>query len=502
MVAGLQRSIQGPNHKWWALVTVALGTFMATLDSSIVNISLPAILTYFRSDLATIQWVVLAYLLAITSLLLTFGRLADIWGRKKVYTIGFGIFTLGSLVCGLAPTPAYLIGARVIQAVGAAMLQSNGLAIATAVFPDKERGRALGINGTIVATGITLGPAIGGVLVGAFGWQSIFSVNLPVGLIGIGLALLVLQEERISTRRAGATARFDPLGAILIAVALSTLLLALNRGSVAGWGSPRIIGLFAVAILCFAAFIVVERRVAAPILDLTLFRIRAFATGNVAALCSFLAISTNAFLMPFFLQLVLGFGPAQAGLLLMPTSLTLAIVAPLSGWLSDRFGARFLASLGLAISALALLLLSFLTAGAHYSDILFRLILLGVGIGTFNSPNSSAIFSSVPRDRYGVIGGFISMIRNSGQVIGVAIAGAVVVAAIAPVVGDAGLDALRTGGNGAGRNALLDAFMQGFRQVFLLSAIIAACGAVISILRGPSTVAAAPAAPAAVPGDD
>ena len=504
MVAGLQRAIQGPNHKWWALVTVALGTFMATLDSSIVNISLPAILTYFHSDLATIQWVVLAYLLAITSLLLTFGRLADIWGRKKVYTIGFGVFTLGSLACGLAPTPTFLIAARVAQAVGAAMLQANGLAITNAVFPGKERGRALGINGTVVATGTTLGPTIGGVLVGVFGWQSIFFVNLPVGLVGIGLAMLVLQEERISTRREGAAARFDPLGAILISIALIALLLGLNRGDVARWGSPQILGLFATAIICFGAFIYVERRVVAPILDLTLFRIRAFATGNIAALCSFLAISTNAFLMPFFLQLVLGFSPAQAGLLLTPTSLTLAVVAPLSGWLSDRLGARLLSSLGLAISALALLSLSFLTAGAHYSDVLFRLILLGVGIGIFNPPNSSAIFSSVPRDRYGVVGGFLSMVRNSGQVVGVAIAGALIVAAIAPVVGEAGLDALRSGAGGGSSNALLNAFMQGFRHAFILSAILAAFGAVVSVLRGPSAAPtpAVPVTPAAAPSDD
>lgn len=494
MLARWQRAIHGPNHKWWALVTVAIGTFMATLDSSIVNISLPAILSYFHSDLATIQWVVLAYLLAITALLLTFGRLADIWGRKKVYTIGFGVFTLGSLACGLAPTPSYLIGARVVQAVGAAMLQANGLAITSAIFPGKERGRALGINGAVVATGTTIGPTIGGLLVGAFGWQSIFFVNLPVGLIGIALALLVLEEGRISTRREGATTRFDPLGALLLAVALTTLLLALNRGDTSGWGSPPIIGLFAAALVCFAAFVFVERRVTAPLLDLTLFKIRAFATGNLAALCSFLAISANAFLMPFFLQLVLGFSPAQAGLLLTPTSLTLAVVAPLSGWLSDRLGARLLSSLGLAISSLALFLLSLLTAGAHYSDVLFRLILLGIGIGIFNSPNSAALFSSVPRDRYGVVSGFLPMMRNSGQVIGVALAGALIVAAIAPVVGEAGLDALRAGAQGdAAPTALLGAFMQGFRHAFLLSAALAACGAVVSLLRGPRPGVATPA---------
>ncbi|CAA9581675.1 MAG: Uncharacterized MFS-type transporter [uncultured Thermomicrobiales bacterium] len=481
-----RRSVHGPNHKWWALVTVALGTFMATLDSSIVNISLPTILTHFRSDLATIQWVVLAYLLTVTSLLLTFGRLADIWGRKKVYTLGFGIFTVGSLASGLSPTPAALIVARIVQAIGAAMIQANGLAITSAVFPGPERGRALGINGTVVATGTTLGPAIGGVLVGAFGWQSIFFVNLPVGLVGIAMAVAILEEGRISTRREGASARFDPLGALLVSVGLITLLLALNRGAAVGWRSGQILGFFAIAVASFVAFIVVERRVVAPILDLALFRLRAFATGSLAALCSFLAISTNAFLMPFFLQLVLGFSPARAGLLLIPTSLTLAIVSPLSGSLSDRLGARTLSSIGLGISAVALFLLGGLSADAHYAEVLFRLILLGIGIGIFNSPNTAAVFGSVPRDRYGTVGGFLSMVRNTGQVVGVAIAGALLVAAITPVVGAAGLDALRTGAEGGATGGpLLGAFMQGFRRAFTLSAALAACGAVISLLRGP-----------------
>lgn len=467
-------------------MTVALGTFMATLDSSIVNISLPTILTHFRSDLATIQWVVLAYLLTVTSLLLTFGRLADIWGRKKVYTLGFGIFTVGSLASGLSPTPAALIVARIVQAIGAAMIQANGLAITSAVFPGPERGRALGINGTVVATGTTLGPAIGGVLVGAFGWQSIFFVNLPVGLVGIAMAVAILEEGRISTRREGASARFDPLGALLVSVGLITLLLALNRGAAVGWRSGQILGFFAIAVASFVAFIVVERRVVAPILDLALFRLRAFATGSLAALCSFLAISTNAFLMPFFLQLVLGFSPARAGLLLIPTSLTLAIVSPLSGSLSDRLGARTLSSIGLGISAVALFLLGGLSADAHYAEVLFRLILLGIGIGIFNSPNTAAVFGSVPRDRYGTVGGFLSMVRNTGQVVGVAIAGALLVAAITPVVGAAGLDALRTGAEGGATGGpLLGAFMQGFRRAFTLSAALAACGAVISLLRGP-----------------
>lgn len=477
--------VHGDNHRWWALSTVAIGTFMSTLDSSIVNVALPVILRDFHTDLATIQWVVLAYLLTITALLLTFGRLADIWGRKRVYTLGFGVFTLGSVCCALATSPDLLIAARVLQAIGGAMVQANGLAITSAVFSDKQRGRALGIQGTVVATGTTLGPSIGGLLTGAFGWQSIFLVNLPVGLIGIGLALLVLEERRITTRRPEA-GKFDPLGALLAAITLVTLILALNRGAESGWGSPVILALFAVAAVGFVGFLVTETRVAAPLISLGLFRIRSFATGTSAAFLSFLATSAHVFLMPFFLQLVLDFPPEKAGLLLTPTSLTLAVIAPISGYLSDRLGARILSSIGLSISCLALFFLSRLTTDMHYLDVLWRLILLGFGMGLFNSPNSSAVFSSVPRPQYGVVGGFISMVRNSGQAVGQAIAGAVVVSAIAPVVGSGGLDALRASVNsGLDATPLLRAFLTGLRHAYLLSATLAACAAIISLLRGP-----------------
>ncbi len=494
--APLRRSIEGPNHKWWALATVGLGAFMSTLDSSIVNVTLPSILRAFRTDLATVEWVVLAYLLTITATLLTFGRLADLRGRKKVYTIGFGIFTLGSLLCGLSPSPPLLIGARVVQAVGAAMIQANGLAITSAVFPKEERGRALGINGTLVSAGITTGPAIGGLLTDAFGWRSIFLVNLPIGLLGIALALIVLQEGRISVRREAGAGGFDPLGAALVAVALVTLLLGLNQAPAVGWSARPILALFATAAVAFAAFLLVERRVAAPLLSLDLFRIRSFAAGTLAALLIFLAISANAFLLPFFLQLVLGYSPAEAGLMLIPTSLTMALIAPVSGWLSDRFGARALSSLGLGLTSAALLLIGGLGAGAHYADLLWRLVLLGLGAGIFMSPNTSAVLGSVPRAQYGVAGGFVSMVRNTGSMIGVAIAGAILLHAIAPAVGDLGLEALGEAAPGGERAPTVAAFVAGFRQAYFVAAAFAALGIAVSLSRGRQAQPAGTAEPA------
>ncbi|HEX5503443.1 MAG TPA: MFS transporter [Thermomicrobiales bacterium] len=481
---GLVRSIKGPNHKWWALVTVAIGTFMSCLDASIVNISLPAILAYFKSDLATIEWVVLAYLLAITALLLTVGRLADLLGRKRVYTVGFAVFTLGSLLCGLAASPLQLILARVFQAIGAAMLQANGMAITGAVFPAEERGRALGINGTVVATGFIVGPTIGGFLVSSFGWRSIFLVNVPIGVVGILMALLVLDERRISFQRQGQRQRFDLPGALVVSLALIALLFGLDQGQARGWTSPPILGLLAFAAAAFAAFVAVEARAEAPLMSLAFFRIRAFSAGTLAAFLSFLATSANSFLMPFFLELVMGYDPLKAGLLLMPTPIALAVIAPFSGWLSDRFGARILSSVGMGVTAVALVLLALLTPQASYTDVVLRLVLLGIGSGIFNSPNSSAVLGSIPRAHYGVASGFLSMVRNSGQVIGVALSGALLVGAVAPVVGAAGLGALQHATSPALRDALVDAFMSGFSLAFYISAALAAFGMFSSFSRG------------------
>ena len=491
----LGASIHGPNHKWWALATVAIGTYMSTLDSSIVNVALPTILRDLHSDLATIEWVVAAYLLTLTALLLSVGRLADLWGRKRVYTLGFGIFTLSSLGCGLALAPSHLILSRVVQAIGAAMLQANGLAITGAVFPREERGRALGMNGTVVSIGLTSGSAIGGLLVGAFGWRSIFLVNLPIGVLGIAMALLVLDEKRISFgARGGAEEgrddgavrrqRFDPAGALVVTVTLVALLFALNQGPERGWTSPLILSLLAVAAIGFACFLAIERRVAAPLIDLALFRIRAFSAGALAAWLSFLAISANVFLLPFYLQLVLGYGPARAGLLLTPTALTQALIAPFSGWLSDRFGARVLSSIGLSVSASALLLIGTLPASAHYGDVVPRLVLLGLGNGLFNSPNTSSILGAIPRRHYGVAAGFVSMVRNSGQVTGVALAGALLLSAVVPIVGHGGLGALRTTVDEATRGPLVAAFMHGYRQAYFVAAGLAACGLAASLSRG------------------
>ncbi|MDI6827427.1 MAG: MFS transporter, partial [Armatimonadota bacterium] len=269
-------------YKWLAMLAASIGTFMATLDSSIVNVSLPMIMVSLKTNLATIQWVVAVYLLVITGLLLTLGRLADLIGRKPVLVWGYAVFTGGSLLCGLSRSPFMLITSRAIQAVGAAMMMANGPAIITHAFPPGERGKALGIFAMVVASGLTVGPALGGFLVEAAGWPSIFFINLPIGVIGIAFIQRVLEHEQ-----RGSEHNFDIFGAMLLIVSLVALTAALSQGPQRGWNSPGIKGLFATWLVFSALFIFHEKNTPSSILDLRLFRQRVFAAACASAFINF-----------------------------------------------------------------------------------------------------------------------------------------------------------------------------------------------------------------------
>ncbi len=480
-----ERPFGGENHKWWVLATVDIGILMATLDASIVNIALPTILEDLRTNLVFVEWVLEAYLLAITVLLLPIGRLSDIAGRKKVYTAGFGIFILGSGLSGFSRSAEELIAFRVLQAVGAAMLLANGFAIVTAVFPAYQRGTALGINGTVVATGFALGPTIGGLLIDSLGWPWIFYVNVPIGIIGTAAAWMILNEPILSgDRRGRRRQRFDFAGAATSILGLLSLLFALTLGPENGWSSFLVLLLFGLFVLFMAAFFFLESRLLDPLVELSLFRRRTFTAGNVAGTMAFLAISANAFLMPFYLQLVLGYTPLQAGLLLTPTALVLAIVSPLSGWVSDRIGARILSSVGLAINGLALYLLGSLTVEESYVRVLYWLLLLGFGQGMFQAPNNSSVMGDVPRDKLGVGSGILSMVRNLGQVVGLAISASFLLSSLSTVGGTAALGALELGGiSGQANPELLAAFMAGFHDAYLAATGFAALGVLASLVR-------------------
>lgn len=481
-----ERLFGGENHKWWVLATVGVGVLMATLDASIVNIALPTILEDLNTNLLFVQWVLEAYLLAITVLLLPFGRLSDIVGRKRVYSAGFLIFVLGSGLSGFSRTAEELIAFRVLQAVGAAMILANGFAIVTAVFPPWQRGTALGSLGTVVAAGFALGPTVGGLLIDSLGWPWIFYVNVPIGIIGTTAAWVILNERVLSGGRRQSPQRFDFAGAVLSVLALLALLMALTLGPEVGWISPLVLLLGAAFVLLTAAFFVVEARLEQPLVDLSLFRRRTFTAGNVAGIMAFLAISANAFLMPFYLQLVQGYSPLQAGLLLTPTALVLAVVAPISGWLSDRIGARILSSVGLAINGVALLLLGSLSVDASYTQVLYWLLLLGFGQGMFQAPNNSSVMGDVPRDRLGIGSGILSMVRNLGQVVGLAVSASFLLGSLATVGGPSSLGAIELGTLPSKTNPeLLSAFMVGFHDAYLAATGFAAVGVVASLVRAP-----------------
>lgn len=404
-------------YRWFVLANVSIGTFMSTLDSSIVNVALPTISANLHTELSVLQWVVTAYLLVISSLLPVFGRVADLFGRKRTYTIGFLIFTVGSLLCGLSNNIGFLIATRVIQAIGASMLMANSAAIITATFPPQERGRALGLTGTVVALGSLTGPAIGGLLLGIASWRSIFFINLPIGIIGFWAAQVILPHDQPKENKE----TFDTLGAVLFASGMILILLALNNGQDWGWSSsPILIGLILGTIL-LVGFFITENKVPHPLIDFSLFRNLPFLIGNVSGFLSFIALFSNMMLMPFYLQHILNFQPSQVGLLMTAMPLMMAVTAPISGRASDRIGPVALTTVGLLLSSLGLFYLATLTSTTTALQVIPGPILIGLGSGMFQSPNNSSVMSSVPRSKLGSAGGINALVRNVGMVVGIAL---------------------------------------------------------------------------------
>lgn len=453
-----------PNYRWYVLATVAIGTFMATLDSSIVNVALPTISSQLNSDLSTLQWVVTAYLLTITSLLPVFGRLADLFGRKRVFGLGFLVFIFGSALCGLAENIWFLVATRVLQAIGAAMLMSNSAAIITAIFPPKERGKALGLTGTVVALGSLTGPALGGILIGLAGWRSIFYINIPIGLIGFTAVLLILPKDVPSNDKES----FDFLGASSFTLGMILVLLGITNGEEWGWSSFPILLSLVLGIASLLLFVLTERKVKHPMIDLSLFRNRPFLIGNLSGGLSFTAMFANNMILPFYLQGILHYKPAQVGMILMVFPIVMAIVAPISGNASDKFGPLVLTTSGLVITGLGLLYFSTLSATANFYHILPGSILTGLGAGMFQSPNNSSVMSSVPPQKLGVAGGINSLVRNLGMVAGIAWSVSL-------------FESL--GGVSMPTSSDIPMFMSAYHYVMLVAMVIAFVAAAISLNR-------------------
>lgn len=407
------------SRKWYVMSAVAMGIFLATIDGSIVNVALPTLIRDLNTNFAMVEWVVLGYLLTLATLLLGIGRLGDMIGKKPIYVTGFVVFTAGSVLCGLAPTVEWLIAFRVVQALGGAMVFALGMAIVTEAFPKTERGKALGITGTVVSVGIVLGPTLGGVIIDVASWHWIFLVNLPVGIVGTLLAARFVPYTKPAGKQ-----KFDFPGAIALFISLLAFLLALTWGQQAGFTSPQILGLVGLWALFLVIFVVIERRSAHPMVELSLFENSLFSMGLITGFLTFVAIAGTIILLPFYLENVLGYSTRQVGLLLAVVPVMLGVISPVSGMLSDKFGTRLITVVGLVVLLLGYLAVATLTAETTTWGYILRLAPIGLGMGIFQSPNNSAIMGAVARQRLGVASGMLSLTRTLGQTSGIAALGA------------------------------------------------------------------------------
>jgi len=408
------------NRKWYVMAAVAMGVFLATIDGSIVNVALPTLVRELNADFTSVQWVVLAYLLTLATLLLSIGRLGDMKGKKPIYTLGFVIFTTGSVLCGISPSIIWLVIFRVIQAIGATMILALGMAIVTESFPPSERGKALGISGTVVSIGIVIGPTLGGLIIDLLSWNWIFFVNLPIGILGTLMVVRFVPAIHPIGKQ-----RFDYWGALTLFASLFALLLGLTIGQRVGFVDIRILILFITGLFFLGLFFRLESRIAEPMVDLRLFRNGLFSINLVTGFITFVAIAGTIILMPFFLENVLGYNTRQVGLLLATIPIAMGIIAPMAGSLSDRFGTRPITVIGLIILLVGYYALSSFNAQTNTMGYLLRFLPIGIGMGVFQSPNNSAIMGTAPRGKLGIVSGMLAMNRTLGQTTGIAVFGAV-----------------------------------------------------------------------------
>lgn len=452
--------------KWGVLVAVGIGTFMTALDTSVVNTVLPVIGQNFNKAITSVEWVVTIYLLVLSGLLLTFGRLGDMRGHKMTFLIGFGIFMGGSFFSGAAPNVNFLIASRALQALGAAMIAANSPAILTKNFPEQQRGQALGLQATMTYLGLTAGPSLGGWLASVLGWRVVFYINLPVGLATILLSLRFIPND---TNHSSAE-RFDYAGATTFMLGLGSFLLALNQGEEWGWISLPTVALLAFAVILLAVFLYIQQHTAHPMLDLSLFKQLSFSLTTASAVINYIGVFSSIFLMPYYLIQGRGFSAAQAGLILTAQPVIMAIIAPISGTLSDRIGTRTPTVLGMVVLSGGLFALSRLTGESSILMVMEALAIVGLGTGAFISPNNSALMGAAPKSRQGIAAGILATARNFGMVLGVGIAGAVYTT---------GLSHASSGGAAAQNGAIFSAL----EMSFLVAALIMILGVLTSLVR-------------------
>ena len=464
-------------RKWWTLAAVTFGLFMIMLDNTVVNVSLPAMQRSLGLQISELEWVVTGYALTFGALMLTGGKLADLFGRRRAFIAGLLVFTLASLGCGLAPGPGTLIAWRVVQGLGAALMNPATLSIITVTFPPRERGRAIGI--WVCVSALALGPPFGGFITEKVSWSWIFFINVPIGVAAVVAALAFIDESRNTSLEQ----RADVPGLLTFALGLFALTYGLIEANAHGWGSVRIVGSFALAAVMLASFIALERHQRVPMLDLSLFRDRTFAGANTVMLLVALAMFGVFFYMSLYMQQVLGYSPFQAGAAFLPMTLLIITVAPRAGELADRIGSRVLACGGQLLVALALVLFARLRVDSGYGSLLVPMVVSGAGMAMTMTPATAAAMSAVRADKAGVGSAVLNSARQVGGSIGIALTGAVVASGLS--------DALARGEAGP------VAFVQGMHGGFLLCAAIALTGSVIAFatLRAPDRIEGPPRFP-------
>jgi EmrB/QacA subfamily drug resistance transporter len=467
----------GKSRKWSVFALVASAIFMSTLDSSIVNIALPAIMDDLRASFETIQWIVVIYLLTISSTLLAFGRLSDIKGRRWVYCSGFFLFTLGSLLCGVAGFAGMLIASRAFQAIGSAMIMACSPALVVDAFPLKERGKALGLVGTVVATGLTAGPALGGVILEHSHWRTIFLINIPIGAIALAAAGRILNGTAVS----GASHEpFDWPGAVCLTVtlfSLMTFLLHLNQWALS---SPRMIVLIAISAMGLLLFIFVERRTSYPIADIQILKNRFFMVSVICATILFAGLFSITFLMPFYLMRPAGLDAQRAGTIMMIPFAFLFFISPLSGWLSDRVGSRVLCFGGMGLLAVSLFCFTTLYPTQALFAVCWRLGLAGMGVALFLPAYNASAMSAVPPKKRGIASGMIAAGRNFGMVCGVALSGVIFSRSFTTLSGGMNANVYEPG--------LRSVFLEAFHNAMLAGTLLVAGGWLLTFLRGQARI--------------
>ena len=464
------------DYKWIALSCTTLGALFSVLSGSTLIVALPVIMKDLHASMNIITWTIMGYMLVMTILVPSIGRMGDMYGRKKLYVSGFALFTFASLLCGLSQSGIQLLIFRLLQAVGGALIVANSTAIVADAFPKEELGKALGLNIMVISIAFIIGPILGGFLM-SFGWRSIFFINIPIGIIGTLWSVAQLREINKTTIKQ----TFDLLGTLTFSVGVLILLIALSLGAFMGWTNLYVLALFLISVILLVVFVKIENNTAQPMLDLRLFKTRVIAFAYISNFLNGLARGAVTFLLIFYFQGIKGMDPLLAGLLLSPFAISMMIVSPFSGGLSDRYGARVLSSVGLLITAVGLGGLMMITATTSTIELILWMFVMGFGSGMFFSPNTSAIMNSVPPDKRGIAAGVNTMMSNAGNVLSIALSMAIISSSISS---DA-MQALFLGTQVGSQGIAINEFVSGLRMAFTISFAFSLTAAVMSYLRGP-----------------